>query len=76
MLRLPKLAHEWFLATRAFGTSGPYRDEEGVRRDAEQWSRYLIYRCWVIRGPAKLREVKGDWSEAAEPEETSWLRSR
>ena len=61
---MPKLAHERFLVTRAFGTSGPYRDEEGVRRDADQWNRYLIYRRWVIRFPVKLKEVKGDWSES------------
>ena len=62
MLRLPKLAHEWFLVTRAFGTSGPYRDEEGVRQDARQWKRYLIYKRWVIRGVPKLTETKGDWN--------------
>ena len=60
--RLPRLASEWFLVTRAFGTSGPYRAEEGARRDAEQFGRYLIYRRWVIRGPVKLVETKGDWS--------------
>lgn len=61
--RLPKVAREWFLVTRALGTSGPYLLEENVRRDASQWSRYLLYRRWVIRGRAKLVEVKGDWSE-------------
>lgn len=62
MAILPKLAREWFLVTPTFGTSGPYFHEEDVRRDARQWKRYLIYRRWVIRGPAKLAEVKGDWS--------------
>ena len=64
---LPKLAREWFLVTRTFGTSGPYRDKEGVRRDVAQWSRYLIYRRWVIRGVPKLDGGKGDWSEPDKP---------
>lgn len=60
MINAPfRLAREWFLVTRTFGTSGPYFREEDVRRDAAQWKRYLIYRRWVIRGPAKLAEVKG-----------------
>jgi hypothetical protein len=63
--RIPRLACEWFLVTRAFGTSGPYFHEEDALRDASQWSRYLLYKRWVIRGTPKLAEAKGDWSDPA-----------
>ena len=68
MTRWPRLAREYFLVTRAFGTSGPYFHEEDVRRDASQWSRYLLYRRWVIRGPHRLIDFKGDWDDDAEAE--------
>jgi len=66
MRRIPGFAREWFLVTRALGTSGPYLLEENVRCDASQWSRYLLYQRWVVRGPCKLVEVKGDWSDPAD----------
>lgn len=70
-IRLPRLAHEWFLVTRAFGWSGPYAHEENVRSDARQFGRYAIYRRRVIRFRARLVGFEGDWADERDPLEAS-----